>query len=183
MIRFTGNKSGFTLIEIIVAIALSSIVITVVYQVMTVSTKTNNVIKDQTAAMSSLDATVDTIRQMVMPAKNLTIGDSAVETVPEGADIIKCVDNVIYLNDKVIGSASQFAVNHIELKFSTQEAGKVLRMELECYDENNGLLDGKTRQVDFFLQSLGENGDGKIKSSAEGTYKNCIVFSTMKPSD
>ncbi len=183
MIRFTGNKSGFTLIEVIVAILLSTVVITVVYQVMTVSTKTNNVITEQTSAMSSLDATVDTIRQTVMPAKNLTIGDSSVEAVPEGADIIKCVDNVIYLNNNVIGSASLYAVNHIELKFSAQESGKVLRMELECYDENNGLLEGKTRQVDFFLQSLGENGEGKIKNSAEGTYKNCIVFSTMKPSD
>lgn len=181
--KLTGNKSGFTLIEVIIAIALSGIVITAVYQVLTVSTRSNNAVIEQTAAINALDSTIETIRKSVMPAKEMTIGDSAVQTAPAGGDIIKCVDNVIYFDDKIIGSASQYGVNRTELKFSSMENGKVLRVELQCYDKNGGLLDGKTRTVDLYLQSLGENGEGKIKSSTEGSYKNSIAFIAIKPDE
>lgn len=183
MNKLFGNKSGFTLIELMIAVLLSGVVITLVYQIISVTTKTNSVVAEQTAAMSAIDSTVETVRKSIMVANTMTIGDAQIEPVPAGASVIKCVDDAIYFDDHEIGSARNFAVSHIDLKFSAQESGKVLRMELGCYDENNGILDGKSRVVDLYLQSLGENGEGKIKNSSEGSYKNCIVFTSMDRAD
>lgn len=168
------NKAGFTLIEVLVAILISGVVITTVYQIMMVSTKTNRATTENIEAVNTLESTMESIRQLTMQSTKMRICGST-ETPADGEDCIKCVDNVIYYNDNIIGSASQFGVDEVELKFTKGSENTILRIELNSYDENGGYLAGKSRELEQYLHSLGGDGSGLVKVGDSGN--SCIIFS------
>lgn len=179
MRKLVNNKSGFTLIELLVAMLLAGVVITTVYQIMTVSSKANNAANEQIEAANALDRTMENIRQITMSATNMTICDANTVSPTSNETVIKCINNVIYLDDREIGSAAQYGAESVQLEFGTSNERKVLTVELNSYDENGGILEGKSRSIDLFLQSIGGDGNGKIETDSEG-QKNCIVFSTIQ---
>lgn len=176
MNRLKTNKAGFTLIEVIVAILLSMVVITAVYQIMMVATKSNNITNEHIESTNAIENTMENIRQMILPSTQMRIC-AASETAADGEEYIKCVNNVIYYNDRVIGSASQFGVDSVELRFTKGAENTILCIELNSYDENGGFLAGKSRKLEQYLHSLGGDGNGSIKLGEGGN--DCIIFSTI----
>ncbi len=172
------DKSGFTLIEVIIAILLSGIVITAVYQIMTASANSTGKTNDIVAEANALDSTMENIRALVMSSDKVTICDGAAASPAEGESVIKCVENVVYADDRIIGSASQYGVHRIELIFKRGSENALLDVELNSYDENGGILEGKSRSMNLYLHSLGGDGKGTIDTTPNG--KNCIVFSDLQ---
>ncbi len=179
MRNILNNKSGFTLIEILVAILISGVVITAVYQILNTSSVSNSYTNDQIAASNAMDSTIENIRLMTLHADTMRICDASTASPAEGETVIKCVDNVVYIDDKQIGSAEQYGVDRIELKFDRGLEDTMLKVELNCLDEAGGLIGGKYRSIDLYLHSLGGDGSGKVETSTEG-QRDCIIFTTME---
>jgi prepilin-type N-terminal cleavage/methylation domain-containing protein len=75
MKKITSNKKGFTLVELMIAIVVMGIILTVVYQFFTSSWKLNNVIEDTNEYQSLLDESMYSIRTELADAKSVTAFD------------------------------------------------------------------------------------------------------------
>lgn len=120
MNKLLKNKSGFTLIEVMVAVLISGILLTVIYQIMTSSSRLTQRTSDQIVAANELDRVTESIRALVKTSTAVTICDanSASPDVSKGESVIKCVDNVIYADDIVLASAKSLGVEELQLEFS-----------------------------------------------------------------
>lgn len=176
------SKAGFTAIEVMIAVLLSGVIITVVYQIMTVSSKTNNAANEQIMASNVLDNTVETIRQSVMSATEVEICNAETASPDEGETMIKCIDNTIYYDDKKISGAEEIGVANVELEFDSKGTeDNILCIELIAKDNDGAILNGKSRSIELFLHSIGGDGKGEIKKSGDGD--NCIIFSSLEPTE
>jgi prepilin-type N-terminal cleavage/methylation domain-containing protein len=170
MRKIICNKSGFTLIELMIAVLISGVIITAVYQIMTTSSRANTQANAQLEAANSLDSTFEVIRQLTMNATEMKICDSSSYSAASGQDTVRYEDDVIYMDDKVIGSAAQYGAGRIELEFESNEAN-LLKVSINSYDIDGNLLEDKSRTMDLYLQSLTDS----IEVESEG-MRNCITF-------
>lgn len=176
------SKAGFTVIEVMVAVLLSGIIITVVYQIMTVSSKTNNAANEQIVASNALDSTMETIRQSVMSATEVEICNAQTASPEDDEDVIKCIDNTIYYDDRKISDAKEIGVASVELEFHSKGTDdNILSISLVAKDGDGAILNGKSRSIELYLHSIGGNGKGEIKKSGDGD--NCIIFSSLEPTE
>jgi prepilin-type N-terminal cleavage/methylation domain-containing protein len=177
------SKAGFTLIELMIAVLISGIIITAVYQIMTSSNKANINATEQIAAANALDSTMEEIRLLTLQATELKISDSFAYTAENGQDVIRFDydSNSIYYNNNVIGSTAQYGADKTELKFSKNSDGNLLKVEIINFkkvDDDFERMDGLCREIELYLQSLGEDGTGKITVDNDIVNQNCIVFTT-----
>jgi prepilin-type N-terminal cleavage/methylation domain-containing protein len=183
--KLNHNKYGFTLIELMIAVLISGIIITAVYQLMSSSNKASVKANEQISAANALDSTIDEIRLLTMQATELTITDSTKYKASSGQDVIRFDydSNSIYFNNNIIGSTKQYSADKTELVFSKSSEDNLLKVEIINFKkdgDNLERMDGLCREVELYLQSLGEDGSGKITVADDIVNPNCIVFTTAK---
>lgn len=176
------NNKGFTLIEILLAITLSTVLITTSVSIMqSVMGASSSVVRDS-ERNKLINSTMETVRNSVSNAISmdvLSVNGISDIVVDGNHDFIYCVDNTIYLNGSKILTGKEIGAESLQLVYDVdgKETLEVyLYVDNEIYPKSSGTNPTQT----FYIPSIFGTGDDcrgiVCDSSADAMSRNCIYF-------
>ncbi len=179
MSELKKNKKGFTLIELIIAIAITVIIIGTVTSMVVYSYKAYYSADKTSAVLDASNTITEMVREYIFNAEEAEISNiTAPPSIESGYTYIYCLDNCVYADGALIQSAKGIGAAIMTLDFSTDtvddDDNKMITYTLNILDENGKQLIAENR-TDAFLNKC-DDGITGIESG------NCLkVKKTVTP--
>lgn len=162
-----NNKKGFTLIELIIAIGVATVVIGTISVVLIQSNKSFHNVENRTTVVNGVNNILENIRELTFDAKELQISaeTSAPVSTEEKVSYISCIDGNLCIDNNVLQNAEGLGIADLEVVFEkTGAEGKILRCTVTAKDDNgNNVI--TPQSVDLLLNNV---------NSINGASGNCI---------
>ena len=169
MNKLIKDKRGFTLIEIIVAMAITTIIVGTISAMIIFAHKSYYNVENTNSVLNGVNAVTEMVREYTFDAEEAEIMDvTSIPTVDPEYMSICCIDNTVYVDGNVYETAKGMGGETLILQFSADSGSKLLKYKLDVFDENNNPLI-ESQDLSAYLNSCDEN----IKGVATG---NCIVI-------
>lgn len=167
MIDKLKGKEGFTLIELIIAVAVAVVIIGTVTLMVVQSHKSYYKVANESEIMSAMNSVLESVRESTFNATDLKISSETVlPTLNSDETAFTCIANSIYLDRNLMHSGSSLGAASVSLKFS-KVSEKKLKCEISMKDENGKDII-KSQSVELLLDNVNQ-----IQGSSDG---NCIIF-------
>ncbi len=176
--KFIKNKSGFTLIEMIVAVAVTVIVIGTLTSMVMYAYKSYHKADATSTVLNGINSITEAVRELTFNATEAEISNvTAPPTVEVGYTSIYCIDGSVYVDGNVIQSAKGIGTATLEISFEADNSGtngKVVKYKITA-DKENGEQAIQPQELTAYLNNcmgdiLGGTGNCiKVKKTVEGT--------------
>lgn len=167
MIERLKSKEGFTLIELIIAIAVTTIIMGTITLVVVQSHKSYYKVNNESEVMNVMNSVLENVRETTFNSSDLKISnETALPTLNSDETAFTCIDNSIYLDGNLMHSGSSMGVANVNLQFS-KVSEKKLKCEISMKDENGKDII-QSQSVELFLDNVNQ-----IQGDSDG---NCIIF-------
>lgn len=162
-----NGKKGFTLIEVIIAMAITVIIVGTISSMVLVAYKSYYNIESSTSVVDGVNSITETVRELTFNTTEVEISQVTAQPVFEsGYNYIYCLDNTVYLDSGVLQSANGMGISSLSLEFSKGATDGTLSYVLQAIEED-GSDRGQT--MNMFLNAC----DSGISGDSTG---NCIKF-------
>lgn len=160
------NNDGFTLIEIMVTVAVSMIILGTVTAMLFTAYRVNASVSESNKVLNASSSIFETVRKISAGAEIVEVTDTLPADLT-GKDYISCVDNVVTVNGGKLYNAADLNAARLILKYTVEDAGKgVVQCELSILDANGDNMVQPQIQALYLDEA----------TSIVGTEGNYIVF-------
>lgn len=165
--KLIKNKKGFTLIEVIIAIAVTTVILGTVSSMVIFAYKSYHHADERTSVLNSANSITEMVREYTFNAVEAEISTITAPPAPEtDYTFIYCLNNEIYVDNSLLQSAKGIGIGTLELAFLADSDSQLLKYRLKMLD-SAGQPALQEQNVEVFLN----NCLGKIVCDAEG---NCL---------
>lgn len=167
MIERLKSKEGFTLVELIIAIAVTTVIMGTITLMVVQSHKSYYKVTNESEVMNVMNSVLENIREATFNSSTLKISnETALPTLNSGETAFTCIDNSIYLDENLMHSGSSMGVANVSLKFS-KASEKKIKCEISMKNESGKDII-QSQSVELFLNNVNQ-----IQGDSDG---NCIIF-------
>ncbi len=168
MVKLFKNKAGFTLVEVLIAMAITTIIVGTISSMVLVAQKSYINVESSNSVLNGVNSITEMVREYTFSTTEAEI--SNVTAVPANIPdytIIACIDNQIYVNGALQQSAKGIGISTLALEFSADPDSKLLSYTLSGTKED-GSAAFATQSLTAYLNACEEG----IKGDATG---NCLT--------
>ena len=165
------NKKGFTLIELIIAIGVATVVIGTISIVLIQSNKSFHKVENRTTVINGVNSMLENIRELTFDAKKIeisTVTETPV-TAEENVSYIFCSDGKFQVDGNLLQSEESMRVSNLEVAFEKKGVeGKILRCTVTATDDRGeNVVQPQSVELLLNVDSIDGNSGNCIKITNE----------------
>lgn len=165
--KLLNSKKGFTLIEIIIAIGVATIVIGTVSAVVLQSNRSFHHIDERSNVVNGVNSILENIREITFDAEKLEITEETGAPVSTESNVsyISCIDGKVTIDSNVFQTKEGMGVADLDVTFEKSGTeGKILRCTVTVKDASGENVI-EPQSVDLLLNNV---------QTINGSSGNCI---------